>query len=107
MPPSRAEQDRRPPGRKDGPLYRVRRLLTKAHERLDERGDTKLHGLLEAGDPRREVRMAWHAKEVTRSIHEITDPPLVANSSTNTDKTPRRVMSARDALTRSHPHVLA
>jgi transposase len=63
-------------GRKDDPLYRARRLLTKAHERLDVRGDTRLRGLLEAGDPRGEVRMAWHAKEVTRSIYEITDPQL-------------------------------
>lgn len=48
-------------GRKGDPLYRARRLLTKAHERLDERGDTKLRGLLAAGDPHGEVRMAWHA----------------------------------------------
>jgi transposase len=65
-------------GRKGDPLYRARRLLTKAHERLDERGDTKLRGLLEAGDPRGEVRMAWHAKEVTRSIYEIADPQLAS-----------------------------
>jgi transposase len=65
-------------GRKDDPLYRARRLLTKAHERLDERGDTKLRGLLAAGDPRGEVRMAWHAKEVTRSIYDLTDPDLAA-----------------------------
>jgi transposase len=63
-------------GRKDDPLYRARRLLTKAHERLDERGDTKLRGLLNAGDPHGEVRMAWHAKEVVRSIYEITDDEL-------------------------------
>ena len=60
-------------GRKDDPLYRARRLLTKAHERLDERGESKLTGLLHAGDPHGEVRMAWHAKEVVRSIYEITD----------------------------------
>jgi transposase len=66
-------------GRKHDPLYRARRLLTKAHERLDERGDTKLRGLLDAGDPRGEVRTAWHAKEVTRSIYEITDPQLAGN----------------------------
>lgn len=47
-------------GRKDDPLYRCRRLLTKADERLDDRGRTKLIGLLTAGDPRGEVRMAWH-----------------------------------------------
>jgi transposase len=61
-------------GRKDDPLYRARRLLTKAHERLDMRGDTKLRGLLAAGDPRGEVRTAWHAKETVRSIYDITDP---------------------------------
>jgi hypothetical protein len=63
-------------GRKQDPLYTARRLLTKAHERLDERGETKLLGLLAAGDPRGEVRMAWHAKEVVRSIYEITDAGL-------------------------------
>jgi transposase len=63
-------------GRKDDALYRARRLLTKAHERLDERGETKLVDLLDAGDPRGQVRMAWHAKEVVRSIYEISDPEL-------------------------------
>jgi transposase len=63
-------------GRKNDPLYRARRLLTKAHERLDERGDTKLRGLLNAGDPRGEVRMAWHAKEVVRSIYQIPNATL-------------------------------
>jgi transposase len=63
-------------GRKDDPLYRVRRLLTKAHERLDDRGDTKLRGLLDAGDPKGEVRTAWHAKEVVRSIYELGDPAV-------------------------------
>jgi transposase len=60
-------------GRKSDPLYRARRLLTKAHERLDDRGEEKLQGLLVAGDPRGEVRMAWHAKEVVRSIYDIPD----------------------------------
>jgi transposase len=60
-------------GRKDDPLYRARRLLTKAHERLDDKGEEKLRGLLEAGDPSGEVRMAWHAKEVVRSIYDIPD----------------------------------
>ena len=60
----------------DDPLYRARRLLTKAHERLDQRGETMLAGLLNAGDPHGEVRMAWHAKEVVRSIYDITDADL-------------------------------
>jgi transposase len=63
-------------GRADDALYRARRLLTKAHERLDDRGEQKLVGLLAAGDPRGEVRMAWHAKEVVRSIYEIANTEL-------------------------------
>jgi transposase len=43
-------------GRKGDPLFRARRLLAKAHERLDERGNEKLTGLLEAGDPKGQVR---------------------------------------------------
>ena len=65
-------------GRKADPLYRARRLLTKAHERLDQKGDTKLRGLLDAGDPQGEVRMMWHAKETTRQIYDIDDPALAA-----------------------------
>ena len=63
-------------GRKTDPLYRIRKLMTIAHERLDADADPKLRGLLEAGDPNGQVRMAWHAKEVVRSIYEITDPDL-------------------------------
>jgi transposase len=65
-------------GRSDDPLYRARRLLTKAHERLDEAGDTKLRGLLRAGDPRGEVQMTWHAKETIRSIYDIDDCDLAS-----------------------------
>ena len=61
-------------GRKNDPLYRSRRLLTKGHERLDKHGEAKLLGLLEAGDPRGEVRLAWHAKETIRGIYAIDDP---------------------------------
>ncbi|NLD76297.1 MAG: ISL3 family transposase [Acidimicrobiales bacterium] len=63
-------------GRKHDPLYRSRRLLTRADERLDDRGREKLVGLLQAGDPKGEVRMAWHAKEVVRQIYDHTDPDV-------------------------------
>lgn len=63
-------------GHKHDPLYRSRRLLTKADERLGDRGRTKLLGLLEAGDPKGEVRMAWHAKEVVRGLYDHHDPDL-------------------------------
>ncbi len=65
-------------GHKHDPLYRSRRLLTKADERLDEKGRSKLMGLLDAGDPRGEVRTAWHAKETVRGIYDIADPDLAA-----------------------------
>jgi transposase len=65
-------------GRKDDPLYRCRRRLVMADERLDDTARLKLAGLLAAGDPKGEVRMAWHAKEVVREIYTITDPELGA-----------------------------
>lgn len=57
-------------GHRDDPLYRSRRLLTKGHERLDDKGEAKLLGFLEAGDPKGEVRMAWHAKETLRGLYD-------------------------------------
>jgi len=57
-------------GHRDDPLYKSRRLLTKGHERLDDNGNTKLLGFLEAGDPKGEVRMAWHAKETLRGLYD-------------------------------------
>ena len=35
-------------------------------------------GLLEAGDPRGEVRMTWHAKETTRGLYDIDDSDIAA-----------------------------
>jgi len=63
-------------GRKTDPLYRARRLLTRADERLADSGRVRLRGLLDAGDPDGEVRACWHAKEVVRSIYDHTDPEL-------------------------------
>ncbi|MDE0170371.1 MAG: ISL3 family transposase [bacterium] len=63
-------------GRKGDPLYRIRRLLTAASERISDRGQTRLRGLLDAGDPHGEVRTAWHAKETVRGIYDIDSPAL-------------------------------
>ena len=63
-------------GRKNDPLYRGRRLLTMAQERLSEDGKTKLLNLLEAGDPKGEVATAWHAKEAVRELYSHQDQPL-------------------------------
>ena len=63
-------------GRRDDPLYRARRRLTMARERLSVDGRERLMGLLRAGDPRREVWFAWNAKEVVRQTYDHTDPVL-------------------------------
>ena len=63
-------------GRKHDPLYRARRLLTMAAERLGEKGDEKLQGLLRAGDPRGDVAVAWEAKEAVRELYGHQDQTL-------------------------------
>jgi transposase len=63
-------------GRTDDPLYRSRRRLQMASERLTVDGETKLLGLLKAGDPRGHVKETWHAKETVRGIYHHTDTEL-------------------------------
>jgi transposase len=65
-------------GRKTDPLYRVRKLLVKADERLDERGREKLMEALRVGDPGDEVLGAWLAKEAVRSVYLVDDPTEAA-----------------------------
>jgi transposase len=60
-------------GHKADPLYRIRRLLTKAIERLDDKGNEKLQGLLAAGDTRGEVVASYAAKEAVRDLYSFTD----------------------------------
>lgn len=59
-------------GHKHDPLYRSRRLLTTAAERLTGSGHEKLLGLLAAGDPDGHVATAWQAKEAVRGIYTLT-----------------------------------
>jgi len=63
-------------GRKTDPLYRCRRLLTKADERLTDHGREKLLGLLRAGDPDGDVGTTWLAKEAVRDLYSHTDAEL-------------------------------
>ena len=64
-------------GRKDDPLYRIRKLLLTGAERLDERGERRMLLGLRIGDPRDEVLGAWLAKESVRDVY-LTDDPAVA-----------------------------
>jgi transposase len=63
-------------GRKSDPLYRCRRLLTRAKERLDDKGREKITGLLRAGDPHGDVATMWEAKEAVRELYAHADPAL-------------------------------
>jgi transposase len=56
-------------GRKRDPLYRVRKLLLTAAERLTGRGRARLRAGLAAGDPTGEVAVAWQGKELLRAVY--------------------------------------
>ncbi len=60
-----------------------------AHRRVTEHGRTKLRGLLAAGDPRGEVRDAWHAKETLRGIYRIGDHQLALEALNERSRDPR------------------
>jgi hypothetical protein len=60
-------------GRKDDPLYRIRRRLLAGHERLSPAAFARLLVLLDAGDPDGEVGAAYLAKELLRETYLATD----------------------------------
>ena len=63
-------------GRKHRPLYRCRRLLTKADERLDDKGPRETTRSLARRRSKGEVTAAWHAKEAIRGIYDHTSEKL-------------------------------
>ena len=65
-------------GHKHDPLYRARKLLISASENITDSGRIRLRDLLDADDPYGEVRDAWHAKEILRSIYDIDNSELGA-----------------------------
>ena len=65
-------------GRKDDPLYRIRKLLLAGGERLDEGGNSRMLLGLRAGDPHDEVLGAWLAKESVRDVYLTDDPKAAA-----------------------------
>lgn len=60
-------------GHKHDPLYRARRVLLCADERLTEDRFEWMRALLDAGDPDGEVRAAWVAKELLRDVYRAVD----------------------------------
>jgi transposase len=65
-------------GRKDDPLYKVRKILLAGAERLDERGRQRQLLALRIGDPNDEVTGAWLAKESVRDVYLAEDPTVAA-----------------------------
>ncbi len=65
-------------GRKDDPLYRIRKLLLAGDERLDERGRNRMLLGLRVGDPHDEVLGAWLAKESVREVYLTDDTKAAA-----------------------------
>ena len=61
-------------GRKNDPLFRIRKLLLAGVERLNEPGNERLLLGLRIGDPNNEVHGAWLAKESVRDIYLTDDP---------------------------------
>ena len=65
-------------GHKPDPLYRGRKLLTMAAERLDDQGTARLRGLLAVGDPDGQVYEAWALKEGLRDLYTLWGAPELA-----------------------------
>jgi transposase len=61
-------------GRKADPLYRIRRQLLVAHERLSEPGWARIRAGLNVGDPAGEVGAAYLAKELLREVYATRSP---------------------------------
>jgi len=57
-------------GRKDDPLYRIRKLLLRATEKLDPKAAEKRDAQLALGDPDGEVSVAYLAKERVRDFYK-------------------------------------
>jgi len=61
-------------GRRDDPLYRVRRVLLRGEEHLDNKASERLWSLLELGDPGAEVAIAYRIKERLRDFYRSDHP---------------------------------
>jgi transposase len=65
-------------GRKDDPLFKIRKLLLMGAERLDEQGRQRMLLGLRVGDPADELLAAWLAKESVRDVYLTADPAEAA-----------------------------
>jgi len=63
-------------GRRDDPLYRIRRALLRGEEHLDPGATERLWSLLALGDPGAEVAIAYRVKERLRDFYRAKDPEV-------------------------------
>jgi transposase len=61
-------------GRRDDPLFRLRRVLLRGEENLDAAATERLWSLLALGDPGAEVAIAYRVKERLREFYRTRDP---------------------------------
>ncbi|KAA8722333.1 ISL3 family transposase, partial [Corynebacterium spheniscorum] len=61
-------------GRKNDPLYTIRRTLTRGEERLKDTTAQRLAAMLKLGDPNAEVSLAYRVKERLREFYRQQDP---------------------------------
>jgi transposase len=60
-------------GRKHDPLYGIRRVLLRGHERLTDHAWDRLLAGLDGGDENQQVAKAWIAKEELRAVYAARD----------------------------------
>ena len=100
-------------GRKQDPLYRIRRLLTSAEENLSEQATQRITAMLTLGDPGAEVAIAYRVKERLRQFYQqpnITQARLILDEliTTCTHKhMPHEVQQLGRTLKRWYPQILA
>lgn len=61
-------------GRRNDPLYRIRRVLLTGQEHLNDNAQQRLNTLLTLGDPGGEVAIAYLVKERLREFYRCHDP---------------------------------
>lgn len=61
-------------GRKDDPLFKIRKIMLTGAERLDAKGTERMLLGLRAGDPNDETLGGWLAKESVRDVYLTGDP---------------------------------
>jgi len=83
----RSSPNRPPRGRRDDPLFRVRRVLLTGEEKLDAKATERLWSLLELGDPNAEVAIAYRVKERLRDFYARATPTRPARCSTSSNAT--------------------